>query len=121
MNINKIRKNYLSHQETDTRSQQLLDIILAVCRPVSVILFGSAGRYELTPSSDLDVVVVFSTVSDLKAAQKPLYAQSGALPFPVDFLLVDKDTYERKSLVGGALFDARSEGRVLWNNIEQLV
>jgi predicted nucleotidyltransferase len=114
MNIDKIRKNFLSQQETDHRAKQLLDAVLAVCRPVSVILFGSAARYELTPSSDLDVVVVFSSKPDLKSAQKQLYAQSGTLPFAVDFLLVDSETYDKKSLVGGALFDARAEGRVLW-------
>ncbi len=116
MNIDKIRKNFLSKQETDTRAKLLLDIIASVCKPISVILFGSAARYELTTASDMDVVVVFSNVSDLKSAQKQLYAQSGQLPFAVEFLLVDKETYERKSLVGGALFDARTEGRVLWVN-----
>lgn len=105
MNIDKIRKNFLSHEATDARVDSVLRLILSLCHPIRVILFGSASRYELTSSSDVD---------DLKNAKKPLHAKCGELEFPVDFLLVDKETYETKSLIGGALFDARHEGRVLF-------
>lgn len=114
MNIDKIRKQFLSKQETDERASLLLQLILGVCSPHRVIVFGSAARYELTSASDVDVVVVFSNLDELKAARKTLHAMSGALNFPVDFLLVDRLTYEVKSLIGGALFDARVEGRVLF-------
>jgi predicted nucleotidyltransferase len=113
MNIDRIRKNFLSQQETDDRVRLVLNAILSVCTPHSVILFGSAARHELTASSDIDVVVVFLDVSDIRTSQKLLYAKSGELPFPVDFLVVDKETYDHKSLIGGALFDARHQGRIL--------
>jgi predicted nucleotidyltransferase len=114
MNIDKIRKQFLSKQETDERATLLLQMILGVCSPHRVIVFGSAARYELTTASDVDVVVVFSNLDELKFAKKTLHAMSGQLNFPVDFLLVDQLTYEVKSLIGGALFDARVEGRVLF-------
>lgn len=114
MNIDKIRKNFLSQQETDDRVQLVLKSILSVCQPVSVILFGSAARYELTTSSDIDVVVVFPSLLELKNAQKQLYARSGELAFPVDFILVDAQNYNQKSQIGGVLFDARHEGRIIF-------
>lgn len=114
MNIDKIRKNFLSKQETDERTNLLLQMILSVCSPHQIIVFGSAARYELTTASDVDVVVVFSNLDDLKSAKKTLHASSGELKFPVDFILVDQQTYDVKSLIGGALFDARVEGRVLF-------
>jgi len=114
INIDKIRKTFVSHEETDARVDSVLRLILSLCQPNQVILFGSASRYELTSSSDVDVLVVFSNVNDLKNAKKPLHAKCGELEFPVDFLLVDQQTYDKKSLIGGALFDARHEGRVLY-------
>lgn len=114
MNIEKIRRQFLSRVETDERTSSVLKMILAVCSPRLVIIFGSAAKYELTTASDVDVVVVFSNVDDLKVAKKTLFAKSGELNFPIDFLLVDRQAYDTKSLIGGALFDARHEGRVIF-------
>ncbi|MEI8027979.1 MAG: nucleotidyltransferase domain-containing protein [Pseudomonadota bacterium] len=115
MNIEKIQKKYLSKVETDQRTDAVLSMILSLCRPSLVIVFGSAARYELTTASDVDVVIVFPNVEDLKSAKKNLYARSGELTFPLDFILVDQQTYDSKSLIGGVLFDARHEGRVLFS------
>lgn len=119
VNIDKIRKKFLAPQQTDEMVAQLLEAILTACEPETVILFGSASRYQLTRSSDLDVVVIFSKEINLKLARKSLFEKSGQLPFPVDFIVIDKDTFDKKSAIGGALFDARTEGRVIYSKQTQ--
>ena len=44
------------------RLDEALDRILEHCRPVEVILFGSAARGELQDSSDIDLLVVLPPV-----------------------------------------------------------
>ncbi len=115
MNIDKIRKNYLSQEETNARVQQVLRLVLECCQPMQVVLFGSAARGELTASSDIDIVVVVEDSSLIKPFQKQLCASSGGLLFPVDILVADNQTYQKKSQIGGVYFDAAHEGVILFS------
>jgi predicted nucleotidyltransferase len=116
MNIDKIRKNYLSQEDTNARVQQVLRLVLECCQPMQVVLFGSAARGELTASSDIDMVVVVEDACFVKALQKQLCANSGGLLFPVDFLVTDRETYQKKSQIGGVYFDAAHEGIILFSH-----
>ncbi len=114
LKIDKIRKNFISIEETKLRVRQVFETILENCNPVSIVLFGSAARNELTPSSDIDVVVVVETSTQIKPTLKVLASKSGELGFPVDFLVIDKKNYDKKSEIGGVFFDARHEGIILF-------
>jgi predicted nucleotidyltransferase len=114
LKIDKIRRNFISPEETKFRISQVVKTILENSSPVSIILFGSAARNELTAGSDVDVVVVVETPEQIKPTLKILASKSGQLPFPVDFVVVDEVNYEKKSEVGGVFFDARHEGIMLF-------
>ncbi len=114
MKIDKIRKNYLSAEETGLRVGQVLKLILENSNPVSIVLFGSAARNELTSSSDIDVVVIVGTVGQIKPTLKILTSKSGQLGFPVDFLVTSQSDYDKKSEIGGVFFDAKREGVILF-------
>ncbi|NBX16368.1 MAG: nucleotidyltransferase domain-containing protein [Proteobacteria bacterium] len=114
MKIDKIRKNFLSVEETGLRVGQVLKLILENSSPVSIVLFGSAARNELTSSSDIDVVVIVGTVGQIKPTLKILTSKSGHLGFPVDFLVTSQSDYDKKSEIGGVFFDAKREGVILF-------
>jgi predicted nucleotidyltransferase len=114
MKVDKIRKNFLSAEETGLRVGQVLKLILENSSPVSIILFGSAARNELTSSSDIDVVVIVGTVGQIKPTLKILTSKSGQLGFPVDFLVTNQSDYDKKSEIGGVFFDAKREGVILF-------
>ena len=87
--------------------------IISLVTPLQVILFGSASRGEMTDASDLDIVVIVRDIGEVKSTQKSLNQLSRLLQWPVDCLVVDSDTFKRKSEIGGVYFVAKQEGRQL--------
>jgi len=63
--------------------------ILEVVKPLRIILFGSAARGEMTPRSDLDVMVVVPDGLRPLQVGKDLY-QHVHLGMPKDFIVVTK-------------------------------
>jgi predicted nucleotidyltransferase len=81
-----------------------------------VILFGSYARGSADENSDLDLLVIEDDVTDKAAEYLRLREALGRLPVGVDLLLVSEDDFRRRSQVPGTLhYQARHEGRVLYD------
>lgn len=95
--------------------EELVQRILAVSQPVKIILFGSAARAEMTPGSDLDVLVVVTDGSDRKAVSKQIYHNLIGFGAAADIVIAteaDLRNYgDRYSLV---YYPALREGRELY-------
>lgn len=88
----------------------------AATRPATVIIFGSYARGDMTPNSDLDLLVVESELPDKAAEYLKLKAAIGRIGVGVDLVLLSKSDFDRRSQVPGTLpYWAKKEGRV-WND-----
>lgn len=72
----------------------LVRVVVAVS-PRRVILFGSAARGEMTPQSDLDLLVVLPDGTDTTAAELAIYRQLWGLRFGADIIAVTEHDVER--------------------------
>jgi len=83
--------------------------------PLTIVLFGSHGRGDPAPDSDLDLLVVFPKVENKRARSVEILAALAALPAPVDVITTDLDEISRRAhLVGTVLYPALNEGRTVY-------
>lgn len=72
-------------------------------------MFGSGARGELTPDSDLDILVVLKNIEDMKAAYK-VVGQNLFSPIAVDWIFKDAKSFEERKDFGGVCFEAFHHG-----------
>ncbi len=95
---------------------EVVDAVVKACDPEQVILFGSVARGDDGPDSDLDLMVVLSSVDysrrhELEAA---LYgALGGAVPVQV-FVTDLRECERRRDVIGSMHYWPLREGRVVY-------
>ena len=95
--------------------QQVVARIVAAARPSRVILFGSYGRGDADPGSDLDIMVIKPHVSNRYEEMIRLRKAVGSIGAGIDLLVYSEAEYERRSQVPGTvLYWARKEGRPVY-------
>jgi predicted nucleotidyltransferase len=89
--------------------------IVEVARPDRIILFGSAARGEMTPDSDLDLLVVKRGVEHRRRLAQLIYRRLLGVEVPVDVLVVTpEDIEEFRDKVGTIIGPALREGREVY-------
>lgn len=71
----------------DDRFQEIIRRVVAVARPERVILFGSAARGEMTPNSDVDLLVVMNGEFDYGKVSGDIYMNLIGVGQAVDVVL----------------------------------
>jgi predicted nucleotidyltransferase len=95
--------------------QEAVERIVAAAQPSRVILFGSYGRDDADPGSDLDLMVIKPHVPDKYEEMIRLHEAVGDVGVGVDVLVYSDAEYERRSQVPGTvLYWARKEGKPLY-------
>jgi predicted nucleotidyltransferase len=74
---------------------QLVKDIVETVQPLKVILFGSVVRGDLTPDSDIDVLVVMPNGAHRRRTAQLLYQEISGLGVPFDVLVATPDDLER--------------------------
>lgn len=106
-------KKTLEPSIVDAEVSSLRDKLAAVMAPVCAILFGSAAEERMTDQSDIDVLLVFKNIDDLRAARKAVSRIAPLSKYPVDLVYVLEVEYLRKRHLGGICMIAHESGRVL--------
>ena len=89
--------------------------IVEVAQPDRIILFGSAARGELSPDSDLDVLVVKSGVEHRRRLAQDIYMNLSGVGVGVDIIvLTPEDIDAQRGSVGSIVGPALDEGRVIY-------
>jgi predicted nucleotidyltransferase len=90
--------------------------ILESCRPVKIILFGSAAHFQMTDGSDIDLILIFQDSVDLKSIKDTVFKARPKDDWPHDLLFyTEKQFNQSVASGGGAAYLAKSEGRVLYS------
>jgi predicted nucleotidyltransferase len=100
--------------------QQIIDEmvrrIVAACRPLQVILFGSWARGNPGPDSDVDLLVVMPDGTAKRATALMLRRELAGVGLPKDIVVTTpQEISHRGNLVGSVLRPALREGKVLYD------
>ena len=94
--------------------------ILGVCGPERVILFGSAATGQMTPDSDIDLLVVEPEVRDARAQAAEIQTALAGLPYPFDVVVMSRERFEEtRDVIGGIAWPATRHGRVIYEAAPQ--
>ncbi len=95
--------------------RQAVNRIVQAARPNKVILFGSYARGDVTPDSDLDLMVIMPGQPDKVAEMIRLRQAIGAVGTGVDVLVFSEEEAQRRGQVPGTVvYWANQEGKMLY-------
>jgi predicted nucleotidyltransferase len=89
--------------------------VVEVARPDRIILFGSAARGEMTPDSDIDLLVVKSGVPHRRRLAQRIHRAFFGINAAVDVIVVTPEDVEAfRDAVGTVVGPAVREGRIIY-------
>ena len=93
----------------------MVERIVGRFKPEKIILFGSQARGTAEIGSDIDLLVVFTTCPDRKAATISIMKALADLPVGKDIVVTTSEELEtRGRLSSTILYPALREGKVLY-------
>ena len=94
---------------------QIVRGILSVAKPDKIILFGSAATGEMTPDSDIDLLIVEPDTSDRRNEYMRIIGALWGVRYPFDVLFISTERFEEsKNVIGGIAYPARKYGKVIY-------
>ena len=94
--------------------QEIVRRIVGVCHPERVILFGSAATEEMTPDSDIDLLVIERGVEDVRRETLLIRSALVDLPSPFYVIVMTSDRFEEtRNVIGGIAWPAARYGKVI--------
>jgi predicted nucleotidyltransferase len=94
---------------------QIVRRIRTVTEPDRVILFGSAASGQMSPDSDIDILVVAPTPGNTRDESVRIRGALGDLGHPVDVIVIATERFEEtKGVIGGIAYPADKFGKVLY-------
>ena len=86
--------------------------------PLEIILFGSQARGDADRDSDIDLLVVFSELTDKRKTAINIERALSDVPVAKDILVSTPEELERgRTRIGSVLRYAQQEGKTLWKNL----
>ena len=100
---------------TATHVRDAVSRLVAAFDPLRVVVFGSVGRGEAGPGSDLDLLVVLPEVADKRVARVEARRALADLAVPKDVVVTTPDEIDRRGwIVGTVLREALLNGRTVY-------
>ncbi|QNN23302.1 nucleotidyltransferase domain-containing protein [Planctomycetales bacterium ZRK34] len=95
--------------------QEIVRRILAVAHPDKIILFGSAATGQMTPDSDIDLLIIEPDPGDARQEGVRISAALTGFKHPVDVKVVSTEWFEdSKDVIGGIAYPANKYGKVIY-------
>ena len=99
----------------ENKVEELVRRIVEEVHPLRIILFGSAARSDISPSSDLDVLVVMPEGTHRRRTAQLLYQKITGLRVPFDILVATPGDLEKhKNKIGLIYRTILQEGREVY-------
>lgn len=94
---------------------EIVERLVAACRPKRVILFGSYAYGEPTADSDVDVLLITDRRLSPEETYRLRRKSLAGLSAPVQLVCMSEEEFaETKDIVGGIAYPAAKYGEVLY-------
>ncbi|MDP2871686.1 MAG: nucleotidyltransferase domain-containing protein [Bacillota bacterium] len=99
----------------DSLIEEVVRRILLATAPDKIIMFGSAATGQMTPDSDIDLLIVESDPGDRRRKSVKIDAALGGLGYPVDVIVISSEWFEAsKDVIGDIAYPAHKYGKVIY-------
>lgn len=89
--------------------------VTSVASPDRILLFGSAAQGEMTPDSDIDLLILETAPGDCRDEARKVQRALRGLGFPFDVIVMATSRFEeRKDVIGGLAYPANKYGKVIY-------
>ena len=96
-------------------TRRIVRRILTVAKPDKVILFGSAATGEMTPDSDIDLLLVEADPGDRRQEYVRIRRALRGLGYSFDIMFISTQWFEEsKDVIGGIAYPADKYGKVIY-------
>ena len=103
------------NEQTAGELDRLVKRIVDAVHPLRIILFGSAARGELTPDSDVDVLVVMPDGTHRRHTARHIYGTVRGIKVPYDVVVATPSDLEKYGNSIGLIYKTiLEEGRELY-------
>ncbi len=94
---------------------QLVDRIVKAVHPIRIYLFGSAVRDEMTPGSDIDLLIVMPEGTHRRHASQLLHRKLSGIGVPFDILVATPgDLRKHRHNIGLIYRSVLQEGKEIY-------
>ncbi|MFO8056618.1 MAG: nucleotidyltransferase domain-containing protein [bacterium] len=94
---------------------EIIRRILEVAHPERIILFGSAASNEMTPDSDIDLLILERDPDGKRERRSSIRRALQGMGYPFDIILMTPERFEEsKNIVGGMAYPAHKYGKVIY-------
>lgn len=102
--------------ETAGMIEEATRLLADAAHPEKIILFGSYARGDFDRHSDLDLLVIVSSVGNRIVEAARLRQVLAAIPMAIDIIVYPRSAVEERGhLPGTMLFEVLRQGRVLYD------
>ncbi len=100
-----------------TLVEEIIRRVLKVAQPERIILFGSAATGQMTPDSDVDLLILKPTSRDLRGESIRIREAVRGLGYPFDIVVMATERFEEtKGVIGGMAHPANKYGKVIYES-----
>ena len=115
---NRYKLSMESKPSDDIVIEKMVRRIVDHSHPLKIILFGSRARGTARTDSDVDLLVVLSSVGSRTRAAAEIYGYLGAVGLSKDIVIfTPKELDEYKDVEGTVIKPALEEGKVLYERV----
>lgn len=95
--------------------EEIVRRILAVSQPERIFLFGSAATGGMTRDSDIDILILEGSPSDLRGLRRRIRVSLRGLGYPFDILVMETERFEEsKEVIGGLAYPVHKYGALIY-------
>ncbi len=111
----------IDNEKAKVLEQSVVDeLVSRICnavQPNRIILFGSAATGEMTPDSDIDLLVLNPAPVEQKEEVKRIRESLRSLGLAIDVFVLSTERFEEtKDIVGGISHPAHKYGKVIYES-----
>jgi uncharacterized protein len=99
----------------ETLVEEIVRRILTVMKPDRIILFGSAATGQMTPDSDIDLLVLAPPEANTVDERVRIRRAIGDMDYPFDIFMTTAARFDAsKDIFGGLAYPAHKYGKVIY-------
>jgi predicted nucleotidyltransferase len=99
----------------DKTINEIVRRVIGVVSAERIILFGSAATGQMTGDSDIDLLILASSLSNRREDWVRVQQALRGMGCPFDIIIMTRERFEEtKDVIGGIAYPANKQGRVIY-------